>query len=268
MVSTTTPANPEYLVSSPALIKALKAANDPPQSGWPSKIEIALQAWNLDDEKSPLFRKGEIIRDWIIESWSQYKVVNGKLELAFPGKGKGKRTHNPLLDQRYADLLLRLFQSNPSLNPSSAQGKASATTNAVPNFQPIISAFVTSLTERLSSVDDVTPSSLLTSYYAVFTTMLKGKTPSDGATTLLDLLNKTNKLDVVGAAGKAEGWLETFGILLKCLKVVGQKEGDAGVESLRGILYLILEELIVGLNVSLNRKKVSTAHIIPESVLC
>lgn len=78
-----------YLASASALIKALKSPHDPPQADWPSKIEIAEQAWRSD--ASHLYRKGEILRDWILACWSQYRLVNGNLELAVPGKGKSKR---------------------------------------------------------------------------------------------------------------------------------------------------------------------------------
>lgn len=73
MVDTST--LPEYLLSSSSLIKALKAARDPPQSGWPSKIEIASKA--NESEGLFLYRKRSLLRDWVIEEF--VKVRGAKL---------------------------------------------------------------------------------------------------------------------------------------------------------------------------------------------
>ncbi len=70
-------ARPAYLASALTVVKALKGAQDPPQADWPSKIEIARQAWLLDDLH--VLRKDEFLRDWILDSWTR----SG-------GKGKGK----------------------------------------------------------------------------------------------------------------------------------------------------------------------------------
>ncbi|ORX40781.1 Urb2/Npa2 family-domain-containing protein [Kockovaella imperatae] len=55
----------EYLVSASSLIKALKAPSDPPHPDWPSKIDIALQAW--EDQALHLPRKAEVLRDWVLD---------------------------------------------------------------------------------------------------------------------------------------------------------------------------------------------------------
>ena len=57
---------PEYLKSGSALIKALKTPSDPPQSHWPTKIEIALLASSKEDVYLP--RKAEVLRDWVLET--------------------------------------------------------------------------------------------------------------------------------------------------------------------------------------------------------
>jgi hypothetical protein len=64
---------PEYLQTSSSLIKALKAAQDPPQSGWPSKIEIARQA--RDCEELFLYRKESFLREWVIEEFIKVRGV-------------------------------------------------------------------------------------------------------------------------------------------------------------------------------------------------
>ena len=56
----------EYLATASSVIKALKAPDDPPQPGWPAKIEIALRAWNTKDLYLP--RKAEVLRDWVLEA--------------------------------------------------------------------------------------------------------------------------------------------------------------------------------------------------------
>ncbi|WVW80534.1 hypothetical protein I302_102519 [Kwoniella bestiolae CBS 10118] len=60
---------PAYLASASGLIKALKGASDPPQPDAPPKIDIALTAWKQDSFHVP--RKAEVLRDWVIESWSR-----------------------------------------------------------------------------------------------------------------------------------------------------------------------------------------------------
>lgn len=69
---------PAYLSSSTTLIKSLKATQDPPQHDFPSKIEIAQEAWQHEGVYVP--RKAEVLREWVVESWSR------------TGKGKGKET--------------------------------------------------------------------------------------------------------------------------------------------------------------------------------
>jgi hypothetical protein len=68
-----------YLASAPVVIKALKGPRDPPEAGWPTKIEIATETW--EDSELYMMRKAEFLRDWILESWTRP-----------PGKGKGKAT--------------------------------------------------------------------------------------------------------------------------------------------------------------------------------
>jgi hypothetical protein len=65
-----------YLASSTTLIKSLKAAQDPPQPDFPSKIVIAREAWATQGVYVP--RKAEVLREWVVESWTRV------------GKGKGK----------------------------------------------------------------------------------------------------------------------------------------------------------------------------------
>jgi hypothetical protein len=69
--------SPPYLASAPTAIKALKGAQDPPEAGWPSKIDIAKAVWQ--DENLQMLRKSEFLRDWILESWTRVS-----------SKGKGK----------------------------------------------------------------------------------------------------------------------------------------------------------------------------------
>ena len=58
----------EYLQSGHALVRALKAPDDPPRPAWPTKIVIATEAWHCNDFYLP--NKAEILRDWILDSWS------------------------------------------------------------------------------------------------------------------------------------------------------------------------------------------------------
>ncbi|WRT70797.1 uncharacterized protein IL334_007796 [Kwoniella shivajii] len=59
---------PAY-TSASGLIKHLRAPNDPPQPDLPSKIDIALAAWN--DFSFHVPRKADVLRDWVLESWTR-----------------------------------------------------------------------------------------------------------------------------------------------------------------------------------------------------
>lgn len=74
---------PAYLVSATSLIKALKSARDPPQSDWPSKIEIASQAWHRKDSIGHGLggRVGDVIREWLLESWVRTKGAKGQVAI-------------------------------------------------------------------------------------------------------------------------------------------------------------------------------------------
>lgn len=74
-----TPAQQPYLASATSLIKALKSARDPPQPDWPSKIEIATQAWQRKDliGHGLSGRIGDVIREWLLECWLKTKGVKG-----------------------------------------------------------------------------------------------------------------------------------------------------------------------------------------------
>lgn len=80
------PIPPDYLASAHALIKALKASVDPPAPNWPVKLVIANQALSTD---LYLPNKHQIIRDWIIDTWSRSRPES-------------------LLEPEFHDLLLRL----------------------------------------------------------------------------------------------------------------------------------------------------------------
>lgn len=72
-------AQPSYLASATSLIKALKSARDPPQADWPSKIEIATEAWHRKDSIGHALggRVGDVIREWLLESWIKTKGAKG-----------------------------------------------------------------------------------------------------------------------------------------------------------------------------------------------
>ncbi|OCF78752.1 hypothetical protein I204_00696 [Kwoniella mangroviensis CBS 8886] len=80
---------PAYLTSASGLIKNLKAASDPPQSGFPLKIDIALEAWQQDSFHVP--RKADVLRDWVIETWT-----------------RNHKGSSPLADAKYYRLLLEV----------------------------------------------------------------------------------------------------------------------------------------------------------------
>lgn len=61
----------EPLQSSQDFVRVLKAPADPPVSGGPLKIEIALKAWN--DSSFYVPSKAEIIADWLLT-----KFLKGK----------------------------------------------------------------------------------------------------------------------------------------------------------------------------------------------
>lgn len=85
-----------------ALIKALKAAQDPPVPGGPSKVDIATAAWA--DSALIVPRKADVIRDWILEAWSRSKagfVCHTALEEMLTG-----RPRNPIAQAAYHDLLV------------------------------------------------------------------------------------------------------------------------------------------------------------------
>jgi len=62
---------PAYLVTSSALIKALKSAQDPPSPSWPEKIEIAKQSRERED--FVLYRKDAVLKEWITEEFLKVK---------------------------------------------------------------------------------------------------------------------------------------------------------------------------------------------------
>ena len=78
MVAASTSQQP-YLASATSLIKALKSARDPPQPDWPSKIEIATQAWQRKDQIGQGLggRIGDVIREWLLECWLKSKSAKG-----------------------------------------------------------------------------------------------------------------------------------------------------------------------------------------------
>lgn len=54
----------QVLSSSQSFVRALKASSDPPNTGGPSKIEIARAAWDQQSFHAP--RKAEVIVDLIL----------------------------------------------------------------------------------------------------------------------------------------------------------------------------------------------------------
>ena len=64
---------PSHLSSAHALVKALKAAKDPPISGGPSKLEIAQLAVNAFDLYLP--NKDHIVSEWILDTWTRSKAI-------------------------------------------------------------------------------------------------------------------------------------------------------------------------------------------------
>jgi len=62
---------PDYLLSAHALVKALKAARDPPQDGGPTKLSIATTA--IHEENTYLPNKEQIVLDFILDTWSRSK---------------------------------------------------------------------------------------------------------------------------------------------------------------------------------------------------
>lgn len=62
---------PQTPLTGSALIKSLKAAQDPPVAGGPSKVDIATTAWSDADLVVP--RKADVIRDWVLEAWGRAK---------------------------------------------------------------------------------------------------------------------------------------------------------------------------------------------------
>ncbi|WVQ70668.1 hypothetical protein IAR50_000190 [Cryptococcus sp. DSM 104548] len=95
---------PEYLQSASALIKSLRASNDPPVSPGPSKAQIAFEAWNAKAFDIP--RKAEILRDWVLESWS---------------KAKPNNHNNTILKPEYHDLLLEVGKTHELASPAPLQ---------------------------------------------------------------------------------------------------------------------------------------------------
>ncbi|KAL7420823.1 hypothetical protein Q5752_004776 [Cryptotrichosporon argae] len=59
---------PAYLTSGSALIKALKAAADPPAPGGPTKIALARAAW---DAPLDVARKADVLRDFVLDAWAK-----------------------------------------------------------------------------------------------------------------------------------------------------------------------------------------------------
>jgi len=63
---------PSHLSSAHALVKALKAAKDPPIPDGPSKLDIARLAVAASDIYLP--NKHQIISEWILDAWARSKV--------------------------------------------------------------------------------------------------------------------------------------------------------------------------------------------------
>jgi len=58
---------PDFLLSAHALVKALKAAKDPPQDGGPTKLTMAALA--MHNENTYLPNKEQIVLDYILDAW-------------------------------------------------------------------------------------------------------------------------------------------------------------------------------------------------------
>ncbi|WWD20814.1 hypothetical protein CI109_105291 [Kwoniella shandongensis] len=98
-------AAPPYLESASTLIKSLRAASDPPIENGPKKIEIAREAWAATNFHVP--RKAEVLRDWVVETWSRAGIAPLQLISTF---FTTLSTEPPFLFNLAADSFSNLFR--------------------------------------------------------------------------------------------------------------------------------------------------------------
>lgn len=109
------------LHSSQDFVRALKAAVDPPVSGGPPKIDIALKAWNDNSFYVP--SKAEIIADWLLtkllkEKGKERCVLGQKFRLMNIKQVHDPSSANPIFDIRF----WRLLSSVTERQGSTAKG--------------------------------------------------------------------------------------------------------------------------------------------------
>lgn len=59
----------EQIIGPNTLLRLLRSPNDPPNSGGPTKIDLATEVWRRATPQLP--GKAEILRDWILSTWDQ-----------------------------------------------------------------------------------------------------------------------------------------------------------------------------------------------------
>jgi len=133
---------------------------------------------------------------------------------------------NPLVDYRYHHLLGQLYLTEASSKISSFP------------LQPIVHNFFTTLQTLGSKIEDL--ERLL-----------------QAASSTLRVLFKAAHEDASAVAGKAEAWLETFGLMMGWLS---KENLDSSVVHVDHLISVIGQELVVSLDIAQNRKKVSVAR--------
>ncbi|KDR84752.1 hypothetical protein GALMADRAFT_217814 [Galerina marginata CBS 339.88] len=122
-------AQANILHSSQGVVRALKAASDPPVVGGPSKIQIAQEAW--DDPSFYVPSKAEVIADWVLT-----KLLKDKSK---------ELLINPIFNTHYWQLIISLLEDPPVKHSDSRPTKTWLTSllHRIP-LGPVVVAFLTS----------------------------------------------------------------------------------------------------------------------------
>ncbi|KAJ9111384.1 hypothetical protein QFC19_001152 [Naganishia cerealis] len=197
MVSVTAARAP-YLASATTLIKALKSPHDPPQPDWPNKIEIASRAWQQKDDIGHGIggRVGDIVREWLLESWIRTKGTKG--------------AKNTLLNYSYHDLLRTILQDTPS-----SSGTIISTTQS----HQFLTAFLVALRISLEHGTEELLSSASRTFNVLFG-YSNASSSSNGAPKPIDD-------SMSGVLVRAESWLETLGGLLALCSYITDMQDSA-----------------------------------------
>lgn len=234
MAETATP-----LQTSEQLVRALKAAQDPPAPGQLPKIELARVAWA--DSSFFVPKKAELLADWSLESISRSAKLSLGTEGKEKGKGKGKGKQGfqgdvPYeRDARYWSLLAEVLPAVAASGP----GALPALSSKYPLLPPL-----SALLRGVSQTEALASSS-------------EPKTLSAAAPVLTQLLP-------LAAARAAAANIDAVNECLKdLLAAVPSFQGADELSACKAILESLIGSWTAALEYGANAKKVRTCRPAP-----